>query len=612
MPSKVSQSPRSRRNRLERIDIDELFDSPSNRGMLSFLERAPEEARARLEERRKVDSAEAALTSLPRASDVPEAPSNLADREPRSKLSEQVPDESDATASIEHGPTGSGLEGDYDLNSELSVTELSPEGASPAGGQAPPVCDSHTGDKSPTQHHLTRGLQTRNRDANHEQDLVGLPSGGSSRTGANLPPIYEAPTEGRLTATTKLHSNALQIEDSLYANDSAIPPKAQEARQIPLTERSPGNESPTVGDSPTPVPSSLFRRAVSSPGTAGGKLPTDVIDGTIIGRRQKIRRAVVAQDGHSSGEQLLYQALWNAARPESGSLDHRIIVAGYQGMSALCKLDKKNCKKNAKGLIEKLALEVAETYRSDERIGTTYRIFSYKEILRRREEAGMVWVVRTSGVRFVSLTDKDGQAGNGVTYAETDASKTSASLRTAVGNLPPGLGNSPMDSVGNWSTASVGDSPRHTVGETPTLLGTNRNTYKETSSAFPRQLGPKLRSLLPSFDDDAARQLWTRCCQIAPDCTEDDIEYCFQIKAHQLLRGRKKIDSPVGIMIWSVPKTFEGTDPLYMRRRLEIERIRKAEEDERQQSRATLMEMLENPRTSAEDKVTIRKLLEEK
>ena len=43
------------KKKLDRIDLDELFDSPVNRGMLSFLQRPPEEARERLREKERVD-----------------------------------------------------------------------------------------------------------------------------------------------------------------------------------------------------------------------------------------------------------------------------------------------------------------------------------------------------------------------------------------------------------------------------------------------------------------------------------------------------------------------------------------------------------------------------
>src|SRR3954452_16924445 len=50
---------RNQRHKLERIDIDELFSSPVNRGMLSFLERPPEEAQVRLREKQKIDAIDA-------------------------------------------------------------------------------------------------------------------------------------------------------------------------------------------------------------------------------------------------------------------------------------------------------------------------------------------------------------------------------------------------------------------------------------------------------------------------------------------------------------------------------------------------------------------------
>src|ERR1700761_1648109 len=43
------------KKKLDRIDLDELFDSPVNRGMLSFLQRPPEEARERLREKERIN-----------------------------------------------------------------------------------------------------------------------------------------------------------------------------------------------------------------------------------------------------------------------------------------------------------------------------------------------------------------------------------------------------------------------------------------------------------------------------------------------------------------------------------------------------------------------------
>jgi hypothetical protein len=111
---------------------------------------------------------------------------------------------------------------------------------------------------------------------------------------------------------------------------------------------------------------------------------------------------VVAQDGHSLGEEVLYQALWKAAIMETG--DTRTIVIGWRGMSQLSRMTPKNCKINTQRLIRKLALEVLSPYNTPESIGTTYRVYSSDAILRRRRAAGLEWVVRSRGVEFVDST----------------------------------------------------------------------------------------------------------------------------------------------------------------------------------------------------------------
>jgi hypothetical protein len=121
------------------------------------------------------------------------------------------------------------------------------------------------------------------------------------------------------------------------------------------------------------------------------------------GQRLRIRRCAATHDGHSLGEEVLYQALWKSARPESAEM--RTIVIGWRGMSQLCRMTPKNCKINTQRLIRKLALEVLSPYNTPESIGTTYRVFSSHAILERRREAKLEWVVRSRGVEFVDPTN---------------------------------------------------------------------------------------------------------------------------------------------------------------------------------------------------------------
>jgi hypothetical protein len=124
-----------------------------------------------------------------------------------------------------------------------------------------------------------------------------------------------------------------------------------------------------------------------------------LIPAVLPGPRLRIRKCGATHDGHSLGEEVLYQALWKAAHAESAKT--RTIVIGWRGMSQLCRMTPKNCKINTQRLIRKLALEVLSPYNTPESIGTTYRVYSDEAILQRRREAGLEWVVRSRGVEFV-------------------------------------------------------------------------------------------------------------------------------------------------------------------------------------------------------------------
>jgi len=122
----------------------------------------------------------------------------------------------------------------------------------------------------------------------------------------------------------------------------------------------------------------------------------------VVNRQPRIRKCQAAHDGHSLGEEVLYQALWKSATAETE--ESRTIVIGWRGMSQLCRMTPKNCKINTQRLIRKLALEVLSPYNTPESIGTTYRVYSADAILRRRREHGLQWVVRSRGVDFVDPT----------------------------------------------------------------------------------------------------------------------------------------------------------------------------------------------------------------
>ena len=146
------------------------------------------------------------------------------------------------------------------------------------------------------------------------------------------------------------------------------------------------------------------------PAHEGGKRPSAPLSAypsmaPLPGRRQKIRRAESAADGHSPGEQLVYEVLWNEGTIETE--ESRIVTIGYGGLQELCRLDRTNCKKNLASLVGKLAIEIVGLYDVRTNRGNTYRVYSPSSILRRRRDSGLEYVIKTSGVRFVRLEEAE-------------------------------------------------------------------------------------------------------------------------------------------------------------------------------------------------------------
>jgi DNA-binding MarR family transcriptional regulator len=137
------------------------------------------------------------------------------------------------------------------------------------------------------------------------------------------------------------------------------------------------SESPTLSETPT----------VSNPPTLGNQL-TESKSHRV--RDWGYRKAVLVQDGHSTGEHAVYMALWNAG---NGLDQHqRMVAIGYEKIARACGLHWTNVKKHLKTLEGKLAIEMVQRENSDTRTGKTYRVFGFAEILRRRKEARLEWV----------------------------------------------------------------------------------------------------------------------------------------------------------------------------------------------------------------------------
>jgi hypothetical protein len=116
-------------------------------------------------------------------------------------------------------------------------------------------------------------------------------------------------------------------------------------------------------------------------------------------QKPRARRALTMEDGHSHIEQHVYTTLWNAA--EAHTEDTRILTMGFGTMSHLIRLSLNNCRLNVRALVRKLAIEEHREELCPQGVGKTYLIYAPESILRRRQQAGLEWVIRTRGVVFV-------------------------------------------------------------------------------------------------------------------------------------------------------------------------------------------------------------------
>ncbi len=94
--------------------------------------------------------------------------------------------------------------------------------------------------------------------------------------------------------------------------------------------------------------------------------------------------------------------MWSVGRAETPQDTSRLVQMSQPELSRQVGITERNLRIAIIRLIEKLAVEEVAGYTKDTKAPRVYRVFSEDEILRRRRDAGLVWVVRRKGVQFVS------------------------------------------------------------------------------------------------------------------------------------------------------------------------------------------------------------------
>ena len=293
------------------------------------------------------------------------------------------------------------------------------------------------------------------------------------------------------------------------------------------------------------------------------------------------RHAIKVQQGHSSGEQCLYAAMWQAGSKVSE--DFRLLIIGWGRLGQLANLTPGNARIACGRLIEKLAVEVIAPEDSAKRTGRTYRIWSYKKVVERRKEAGLEWYTKTRGVEFVRPGPDQPTA-----RARWDAFHRTVTETVTVPEsvtMPDSETGARFDSI----RTTVPDSGRDSLKQFESI---------ESSHASSSMVAAIARDLV--VDDDVARHIVRRTLAVAPDFTERHIVGIAQAKIRQM--GRGGIRNAPGFLMTAIPEAAGGALG---------DQVRDAiAKDLARERRDKAWAVLDQPESSPESKAEARRILE--
>jgi len=435
-------------------------------------------------------------------------------------------------------------------------------------------------------------------------------------TGTTTPSVAEAPTvgvsplEGVAPPTAREGGLPLAEPEEPTAGDLPAdrePPTVGVSTSEGESSEAPTTctavDSPTVGDTPitthvftspttntsyrvnpafSGTPSPLHKPSSKTP-TVGVTPPLLWVDSTgAVIEAKRVQRVNIAQQSMTLGEERFYQNVWHARESDGVTKDgprSKVFSLGYDRLAKLVRLDEKSVRMLIPKLVTKRIIEILAGEISAARIGRTYRIFSYEQILERQRAANLLFIVKKG--RAVEFVTAQCAAGEGIT-----------------------------PTVDAYPTESVGGIAANPVGLMPTPLVTNVDTLSsQTSSTVAAAL-----ARYGSADDDAVRAIIANSRRIAPDATCDEIVHFIHEKGSVVLNGR--IGNPIAFLIVYVPKCFAG-DALIEHRRQQREKQQRevaealAASQWLEGERAAQERVLDDPNASTEDKKWARKFLQD-
>lgn len=176
------------------------------------------------------------------------------------------------------------------------------------------------------------------------------------------------------------------LEDGMRDESHLETPPVAEPVHVAATPRL---ETAVILETPPVVKQSVYRTA--SPQIARRFQPLE---------NARLKKAVLAQDGHTMAEQIIYSALYSAGEGEASFRD---VAVGNRWIMARTGLSERTVQLNLKSLQLKLSIEIIRRHNPDTNEPTLYRVYSFESILERRRAAGFDLVARKrgGGVRLV-------------------------------------------------------------------------------------------------------------------------------------------------------------------------------------------------------------------
>lgn len=184
----------------------------------------------------------------------------------------------------------------------------------------------------------------------------------------------------------------------------------------------------------------------------------------------------------------------------------------------------------------------------------------------------------------------------------------------AVRGTQPSIPAKPAQRAGRATTGNPGrrvhnpaPTPVHDPALTPVHDPAPEESHIEEShlkSSSPATI-TDTASRFTLFDDDASRQLLTKCRAKAPDATPKEVAAFLEAKCHQWAKSRKEITP--GLILTGVPKLFEG--PRLAEYRHEQARKASKAAAEAAEKRAYWQSILNDPRSDETDRAFAREAL---